>query len=358
MARWSFQDSQTIYDELLRVSKKILEEYGCQTYPKGIEGHRDRVTAFKHGRYLGILYHYTGGVHDVATMRWGNHTKWGNTVSSWHVLVLDRIVDNKIGEIWSKIDDELRMLFPVPTIIMCPFDRGTWHGNWANNVTLGVENRNGGYHGYLKAKDGLRGLGKEGVLFNGRTWEPYTREQIVSNINLGRLADGWTDNQLDPDWVLTHQCVYAKKSDCGPCFPIHYIRNEIFDPNSETLPLWLSGHPLAPDKNIEFDQEFMFSEEPRYEDKQDYIQWAKTDIGEKKSDLEFAVKALRKIGFNTSPTLLDTKNNERLKKQVRWFQRSTGCWKNSRPEMYLVPDGIVGPKTIAGLRVRLRQLRL
>ena len=85
------------------------------------------------------------------------------------------MLDGFIGDTWDKIDDELRRLFPVPTIIMADHRWGTWHGNWTCDVTLGVENRNSGYLGYSKAEGGLAGLGKKGVVVNGRTWEEYQR---------------------------------------------------------------------------------------------------------------------------------------------------------------------------------------
>jgi N-acetyl-anhydromuramyl-L-alanine amidase AmpD len=218
-----------------------------------------RTCKFLYGVPLGILYHYTGGVDAVKSMRWANDPTWGNTKSSWHVTIFDRITDDKAGELWVKFaNSTLRRWFPVPTIIMADWRWGTWHGNWTNDVTLGVENRNTGHSGWQKlGTDGIERLGKTPLvlILGSKKWEPYTREQIVANVNIGRLLNGWIggNHTLDPNWILGHQCVWATKLDPGPFFPIHDIRIEIFNDDDLSEAAWLLKFSLAPDTNIEDD---------------------------------------------------------------------------------------------------------
>jgi hypothetical protein len=359
---WDMQDANNIYEELRLISAVILKKIGCHTEPHEVDGKgKTRTTNWLpvngQKRFRGLLYHYTNGVAEVGTMRWGNHPGWGNTGSSWHVTILDRISDNVIGEEWVKIDDEIRKLFPVPTIIMADWRWGTWHGNWTCNTTLGIENRNGGYSGYHKAKEGLKGLGKTGVKINGRTWEPYTREQIVANVNIGRLANGWIDGQLDPDWVLTHQCVWATKMDCGLVYPIHSVRNAVFSDNDFSTLEWLGAHPMAPDKNIDTDKDWKPFDEFRSEAEEDYIKWVEpsAEIKSQQRDPYWVAAQLYRLGFHTGPEL-PTETN--LQKQVRWFQRSTGAYKKTKPKWVLSPDGAVGSKTEDAILRRLKAFNI
>lgn len=360
---WSLKDSSLIYDELRRISATILKKIGCHTEPHEINGKgATRTRPWREiggqNRYQGILYHYTGGISMLKTLKWGNHPGWGNTSSSWHVTIADRIPDNVIGEEWSNIDDELRRLFPVPTVIMADWRWGTWHGNWTNDVLLGVENRNSGYHGYAKAYGGLKGLGKKGVKIGNRTWEEYTREQMVCNVNIGRLANGWIDDQLNPDRILTHMCVWSAKMDCGLAYGIHDVRNSIFNSIEDLNKLeWLGLYPMAPDTNEDDDSYWGEINEIRYEDPKDFIGWVNpTDkVKSRETDLDWVARQLYKLGFNTGP---ETPLENRLRKQVQWFQRSTSCFKDHKPEWYLVPDGIAGPRTEAGIRRRLDKFRI
>lgn len=356
---WSLKDSQLIYDELRNIAATILPKIGCHTEPHEVNGKgRTRTTKWKNQRYLGILFHYTAGVSGIGATRWGNHPGWGNTGSSWHVIIFDRITDDIVGEEWVKIDDEIRRLFPVPTLITADWRWGTWHGNWTCNTTLGIENRNGGYHGYKKAKGGLEGLGKTGLNVGGRIWEPYTREQIICNINLGRLANGWVDGQLDPDWILTHQCVWATKQDTGPLFPIHDLRQLILtDKAIEQIEL-LGAFKMAPDTDEgPEDEHWKPLDEFRAEAEEDFVKWVQPtpEVEADERDPVWVASQLYKIGFNAGPELPD---KETLRKMVRWFQRSTCAYGKDHPEWVLSPDGIVGPKTEAGIVRRLNQLKI
>ena len=344
-----------IYNDLREVSAKILIELGMLPEP-----HKPKVrtTKWKHGSPKGILYHYTNGPSGLKSMRWGNDPTWGNTGSSWHVMIFDRIPSNEVGTLWVKYASAgLRRLFPVPTIITADFRWGTWHGNWTCNMTLGIENRNTGYSGWQKVdkQNGIEKLGKTPFVLYDKKWEPYTREQIISNINIGRLLRGMIGT-LDPNWILTHQCVWATKLDTGPAFPIHQIRNEIFNDDDLSKREWLQLFEMAPDVNEDDDAHWKALGEDQFEKEKDFVVWSdpKPNVEPVASDVLVAGQLWR-MGFNAGPELPD---HDTLTNFVRWLQRSTGAYKEKNPEKVLKPDGLVGKLTKAFLDKRIKQLGL
>ena len=366
----SAAEAQELYTELRHISAAILKAYGCDTEP-----HRPvaRTKRWRHGKPRGIGYHYTAGTSTAGAMKWGNKPAWGNTGSAWHALIADRILDEPIGELWVKMADKaLRALFPVPTIITANFRWGTWHGNWTNDMTLGVENRNAGYGGKVEdvgrisIVDGEGEIsahvkmknGKPAVAGAGKVWEHYSREQLAANVSFGRMVNALFG--LDPDWILSHQCFWATKSDTGPLYPIHQVRSAIFDTSLEVDQLdWLGQHPMAPDTNEDDDERWYSLGEDGTRGEREFVTWAlpKPDVHQVVDDAWIA-EHLYKLGFNAGP---EVPTPDVLKKMVRWFQRSTAAYKYAKrsPSSWaLVPDGIVGPLTQAGLERRVEQLTI
>jgi len=352
-------EATNIYDELRAVSWQILEAIGCKREP-----HYPviRTKKWKHGIPRGLLYHYTNGPDGLKSMKWGNDPSWGNKGSSWQVTIFDRITSDKVGELWVKLcSKDLRIMFPVPVIIMADFRWSTWHGNWTNDMTMGVENRNCGYSGWTRVdkKNGIEKLGKEPHIEGGRKWEPYTREQMVCNVNLGRMVHAMFS--LDPDWIMSHQCIWATKGDTGLAYPIHDVRSAVLSGEPIDQLGWLLNHEMAPDTNVDVDEEFEKEAFKKLEFRGDpgWLEWEEPEPEiEAQHEPEFAAQALYKIGFNAGPELPD---EETIKKMVRWFQRSTQAYAahDKFPDAWALScDGVCGPKTSAGLQRRLEQLRL
>jgi len=366
-----YKTGLSIYTQLRDISVQILKANGC------LEGPYQPVTRTKRWdnatHPTGIIYHYTGGVSGLNSMKWGNDPTYKNTVCSWHVLIFDRIPPGSIGDLWVKMaDKDMRHLFPVPAIIMSEWKWATWHGNWTNGRCLGIENRNAGYS---QDAAGLAKLGKGGILIKGRLWEPFTREQIVANVNMGHLIYAWNNLALDPQWILPHSAVWAEKSDTGPMFPIHLVRKHVFTGLAATVEEedWLAQYDMAPDTNEDDDASWEFPFEKKDpEDKRPTFTTDVRDTGKQvvpwvnpaegvvatMSDDDVAT-CLYAMGYPCGPEM---PTSNQLNEQVRIFQHSTQAYANpkgiNKPEWVLTVDGVVGSKTQEAIQRRMQQLHI
>jgi hypothetical protein len=107
-------------------------------------------------------------------------------------------------------------------------------------MCVGIENRNAGqlvkrgdkfyWWGKNWSAEFPKELEKTPVFLNGQYWEPYTKEQIKANILIGRALQSLTmaEGGLSKNWVIPHSCVSNQKTDTGPAFPMHEVRDAIF----------------------------------------------------------------------------------------------------------------------------------
>lgn len=200
---------------------------------------------------VGIIEHYTGGPNGIASMRWGNENNLNNN-SSWHCTVLD----HRLIELEEVHRDYplVRQYLPVTAFLHADIHKSTWHGNWTNSLTFGIEHRNlGMLTGNIdgRAYRPIRGrrcypqAGKPAVYIRHRYWESYTKEQLVASINIGKMLRSWRGCKLDPSWILPHSAVWATKSDTGGAFPIELIRDAIFsEVHTYRIP-WLNAYSAS-----------------------------------------------------------------------------------------------------------------
>lgn len=187
----------------------------------------------------GVVFHYTGGIDAKASLKWCFNPE--NTGSSWPITVWDGpsewllVLHDKY--------EEICRLFPATAILHAPLDRTTWHGNWANRYTFGIENRNlgrlepGGYR--LSGERKLLPINP--IVSRGTAqWESFTREQIITNIQIGRLLLGLYPH-MEPRWFIPHSAVHAGKSDTGGAFPLVSVRTEIFSHAEISEMEWLNS---------------------------------------------------------------------------------------------------------------------
>lgn len=338
-----------IYRELKQISETILKSLDC--HPEPIYPVR-RTKQWVQGHPVGITYHYTGGSSGLNAIQWGNHIRTQNKESSWHVLILDRRSrsdSDRVGVLWeAHASPKIKEIFQVPTLLMASWFAGTWHGNWTCDKNIGVENRNGGYS--LKL-DVLKRLGKTPLPYGKRVYEPYTYEQILANITIGRMVSAFTHHQLKPNLILPHSAVWSIKNDPGPNFPIHHMRNAVLSDDSFSSMPWLLDYPQAAALD---DLEETVPIEPEDNRMDAPYEWLHGD--ERKivaSDLQVA-QLFRRMGYNVNPNNLDTKA---LKEAIYFFQSSTNGYKKvNRYDRVLKVDGIYGPKTADAVRIRLLEL--
>ena len=358
-------EAREIYRELKWISEECLKKINCRPEPDFPR----RVRRWRNGRPKGILFHYTGGASGMKALKWCNHPGWGNTGSSWHVTIFDRKPDNTAGERWDRLADKsMQALFPVPTIINASWDLGTWHGNWSNNVCLGIENRNMGRGPSIgTAKDGTTMiLDKPAVDVKGQimkiganvnVYESFTRGQIIANANIGHVMTGYWNQPLDPTWMLPHHAVWATKADTGSpfVFPIAQLRSNIgsdISPDSGGMDLGEYpdlGHS-ADDDGTWWDVE---ANEVRCDLEPIVVPWDEPDAFIDQEDPNEVDRLLNRMGYHVTG---DPVNRSRA---VRIFQRSTSAFrKRGRARDVLKTDGVVGPKTKKALTARIAALQL
>jgi hypothetical protein len=320
---------------------------------------------------VGIIYHYTAGPDGIASMRWGNENL-DNTGSSWHATVLD----HRLAQLEHLLKKYPLVAANLHTTAFLHADimRGTWHGNWTNAKTFGIENRNVGplverNNGLGQILTNAKGESyfrplpdqRRAIKLHGRWWESYTREQILTNINIGKMLRAWRGCDLDPSWVLPHSAVWWGKSDVGPAFPMEAVRDAIYANVDASTLTWIGGlsaevvsHTDEPD-DIVRDPQRVTGDEPLYTpvSAKDFDAVA----GEDWRDFLPALRDnLRLLGYYVphveapfDPRTLEVE----LRQATHIFQNSTHspAYKSGPA---LTVDGIPGSKTRSAIEERLR----
>lgn len=251
----SVDTAKTFFRSLRQVSVEFMRHKGLPTDPG------KKVRRWKYGYPKGLIMHYTAGVGWESTINHLNGAQ--NPKSSCHFLVLDRHVDGYRA--FSRKHLILESL-PVSVFMLSDLDRGTFHATWANEMCVGIENRNAGL--LRKIGGGWKwwpadwttdfphnALGKAPVMVGDRWWEPYTRSQLIANIVLGRMLNSLYQGTggLDPSWVLPHSAIEEVKYDTGRAYPFNTIRAAALNGDSIRSMKWLSAFvdPSAPLVSIE-----------------------------------------------------------------------------------------------------------
>jgi N-acetyl-anhydromuramyl-L-alanine amidase AmpD len=338
----SQDQAKHFFQALRQVSLEILESLGIPGDPG------TKVRPWRDGRPQGVMFHYTAGVGWTESIRHLNGPNPPNKAASAQFFVLDRQLSAYVP-FYAKYS-ELQIL-PTMVLMLAPLDKSTYHGNWANDRCVGIENRNAGL---LRERKGLvywwpnqyttlfpADLGKTAVRLDGKLWEPYTRDQLISNIILGQ-ALGCLYQGLDPSWIIPHSAVNRDKLDAGRAFPMLFIRQAIMEqaPIAE-LP-WLSHY-----EQLQFMDNYDEMTEHFVGEQQDDepFEPEKCVASNHTEDVEVAQLMLIQLGHH-----IDFGPQEQLSTRtaVLQFQRSVG----------ITIDGSIGPETLAALRARLADFGL
>jgi len=366
------QAATDFFRDLRAFTVDVLKSIKAPTSPGG------KVRSWKFGRPKGIIEHFTASVSWKGAASWLNDPK--NQDSSCHFLVLDRLATD-VAPILAKYPSLATL--PVTCLLLADLDKGTWHAGWANSMCVGIENRNVGEVRYVNGKFCWwanswsaplpKELNKTPVLINGRHWEPYTKGQIKANILIGRALNAMTraDGGLIKSWIIPHSCVSNQKSDTGPAFPLHDVREAMFtDKALSSLdfinkmvddPIYTRDYDEMVDAN--FMKQLAESQQDRNVDS-DFTndQFLKAigtpsaslqmlvQNGDWKGKLDVVRRGLAKLEYYIDPGLasIGSKLDLSTSTAVQMFQRSVG----------LTADSVPGPVTQKAIYDRMTALGL
>jgi len=354
-------ECQEFLDQLYTFSMEAKAARGIEG---SIRGRKRR--SWSRGQPQGEIKHYTAGISFWGTVGWNYNRK--NRSSSFPFVVDDR---PSVEHPYTDQYPLLKKYLPTLVFMASTLEKSHWHGNWTNDRTIGVENRNAGP---LK-RDGDHyrwwggvfpsALGKQPLEIDGRYWEPWTVEQIVSNIVLTRVFSVLYRETFNRQWVLPHSAIKYTKIDTGRAFPFQLVREvafSAFDPWQDSR---LKQYTVAPDFALtleaEEDQAYFdlmlvrYSDEVRDESVGIRPEWddeaaSLIEGGCWRDHLPIVKNALYKLGHDLSWLGKETTNHTEMVKLAVWiFQKSVP---------YLKDDSIPGPKTRAALLQRLQQFQL
>ena len=194
----------------------------------------------------GAILHFTADEDLLRVLRWFLIEKFQARASA-HAVIADRRLASQ-----DELAHDLPLVQELPATIIQVRHPHTqaWHATWANGTCYGIENVNAGM---LKcsARPSEQSAGsftswrprdrsspewtmpwsvpyKEAVELFDRWWAPYTPEQIEANVILLRYVQQLYGSLRRP-WIVGHESAQANKRDPGPAFPIHGIRDAVFD---------------------------------------------------------------------------------------------------------------------------------
>jgi len=211
--------------------------------------------AYDRGEPSGAILHYTADPDFESVVRWFVNPKFNSKVSS-HVVVADRALGAQAMQ-----TEDLPLVAALPaTVVLCrPPEKTAWHATWTNGQCFGVECVNAGE---LRTQDNghtltwwpARDLAsgpwtkpwttpyKVATCQATRWWDPFPGDQLEAVVAVLRHVRALFPDSLRPGWILGHEQVQGvrtrtangammqtDKRDPGPCFPLHGIRQAVFD---------------------------------------------------------------------------------------------------------------------------------
>lgn len=202
---------------------------------------------YRSGEPKGAILHYTADEDLHRVLRWFLDEK-AEARCSAHVVVADRRLSSQ-----DDLGHDLPLVQELPATIVQvrQYHTVAWHATWTNTTCYGIENVNAGPLRMISAPTRSHPDGifvswrprdqsspewtaqwsipyKEPVWLYNSWWAPYTTAQIEANIILLRYLQQLYGSLQKP-WILGHQHVQKNKRDPGPAFPVHGIRQAVFD---------------------------------------------------------------------------------------------------------------------------------
>jgi len=197
-------------------SRLIPQEMGSRNYNEYYPTNR-------HGQFwgrenpCGVVDHYTAGISSGSTLLWFSNklrSKGIKTSSAHFIIGRDGII-----------------------FCVVPLVRIAWHAPGVNSTHFGIEHVNAGVLRRKTKKSGYLYRGAQtypkeraGAVQEvaGECWEPYTANQIISNIVLKRwLITAFPE--IEQQSLIDHQNISpGRKRDCGPMWPLNDLNAIVF----------------------------------------------------------------------------------------------------------------------------------
>jgi N-acetyl-anhydromuramyl-L-alanine amidase AmpD len=360
-------DDVRFFDELRKFSERYAKHAGMVSSlsPWGYEDYNGEVP-------IGAIIHYTADEDFHRVLRWFLREKYQSKSSS-NVVVADCRMPKH-----AECAKGLPLMEELPaTIVQCrPFNKPSWHATWTNRFTYGIENV---CAGELRTEQGdfftwrprdksasdwtmpwEPKVQKTAVPMHGRWWSPYLPGQIKANVIVLRHLQGIYGTLKRP-WILGHDAVQGTKTgrrptdkrDPGPTYPIHGVREAVFDDWTPLLQKeWFQHFSLGPLNGQVWRENAII----------DWVRWLAEDL-ELYPDPEVATArlqshlltwkdagpfevtgktALHLLGYHLTSRLDSDLDSDEIQ-TIRIFQRMMG----------LQEDGDPGPKTRAAIIERL-----
>lgn len=311
---------------------------------------------------VGAVLHYTADSDFHRVLSWFMKDKFRAGVSA-HVVVADRKYP---GHDEAAKDLELVQQLPVTVVQCVPPDVEAVHATWCNSRYYGIENVNSGElkstkEGFMtwRPRDKsspdwttpweLEGR-KSPVHLYGRWWEPYSADQVATNIIILQHLNRFHGQTLEKPHIIPHECVQSvgshgtDKRDTGPAYPIWEVRDLVYGGDLIEGLTYFQGDPIY-GRSVRDGMVVEWAKNhvpPHVAGRDPQPAWAWLQLenhlnGEEISPLVVAT-ALRVLGYDTHC------EDPNMESSVRLFQRGMG----------LSVDGYVGRRTFEALSRRVR----
>lgn len=347
------------YSQLRIFSERVFKSLGIM----------EKETPWTYGQFapfqpIGAVLHFTAGNIPERAIRWFMLKKHAARASA-HVVVLD-----DWPETWKQFANDLPMVKVLETaVVQCmPPTHTTWHATWTNRTHYGIEMVNAGEvrqdedSSWVYWPNDWKEVWKsekQPVKMNGKFWEPYTFNQVLTVVRILRYLRQFRAGEIIKHEIIGHENVAENKSDPGPLFPIHDVRLAVYEDIEPNLYQWFT-HLFNDDRYMEFYRdgialEWLRSSSAPVQSERTVaaieawgklIQALRTKLQASGAGFGALGKAgLKVLGYHVS-NVVDEDLTYSDKGSVKSFQRMMG----------LEIDGDPGPRTRAALLARIEML--
>lgn len=385
------------------LAKELLKEWREYSVAlwKALRGYSDerieeafaaKSTAWTQQHPHGTIAHYTGGPDGLLSALWLAFNTENDGSSCHGTFLQHRGSHHSVAEDLLTADfPTLRRMLPAAAVQHGNLDVGKWGATWTNGTCLQFEVES---LGRVDARGHRRVRGRtysasSYTQIGDAYWQGWRMGTLASWVNVHRAIAAANDRMFDRRWVLPHSAVQLAKSDAGAAFPITHVRELIAEPlldDEDTAAVFydMLRHPGVDNTNHAHRVHLSGWDALDVIDSMAEREARREAVIEKmiprgggrplelsdlrrhlhQATLAIVSGALRLLGYATAADPLRTllhgeAASDDLGVAVEVFQRASCASYRSTsatPWPRLVVDGVAGPKTLAVLLRKLRQM--